>query len=849
MPDALVSFVFSLLLASGATFYTAFMRDKPSALHTALAFALSTATAAAVVPFYGAAVCVLYLPLWAAGYLGGITTVLVSWVAAQAVAYVLGVAPVCWWSSLLVGLLGCVWSRIPLRRGDRRRLALAVSATGIFLLWPLGFTARLLLQMGVLFLLLFARELLQRSMWRAVWQRYLHDGGLVILYSGGGEVMMESAALRRDGPAAEALRRHSNVFFHQLGSVVPIEHAGRQFLMTLSPVALPTGEVGRLASFQDVTRTTRALREKAEFFALATEGFGVCTTEGELILANQALEDMLGCSPGANNPCVMDFVHPDERDQVRMLADTLRSRRREHVRVEVRLRHRGGEYRWANVAGVLSEEEDVIYFVVHDTHARFLRERELTESYRQAVEQTKMLAMVKEAIVVFSLAGVVRYWNRGAVELYGYTARNATAHEEPLLLATRYPSPREEIIELTCRDGSWHGTVARTTARGEGKLVEVRWTILSEEGGSPRDIVEISSDVTAALRDNRRLQQLATIVESTDDAVISLSLKGETLTYNRGAEQMCGFTKEEVCGRPFLELVAEENCREADEALREAAAGRSVSDCRDLFRHKLGTTLCTSSSVFPITDERGKINGISLLARDVTAERVMERESARLELLSVMGQLAAGIGHELRNPLTTVRGFLQFFARNSDLAAVHPQLDIMLTDLDAAHEIISQFLSLARDSGGVAKCLDLNQVVRGVLPMLRADAHMRNCCVVAECRAVPYLCLVEGEVAQLILNLARNGLQAMTDGGVLTISTAERDGVIVLEVSDTGHGITREVAEKMWTPFFTSRDGAVGLGLAVCECIATRQGARITFKTSEQGTTFTVEFGREDKAC
>ena len=115
-----------------------------------------------------------------------------------------------------------------------------------------------------------------------------------------------------------------------------------------------------------------------------------------------------------------------------------------------------------------------------------------------------------------------------------------------------------------------------------------------------------------------------------------------------------------------------------------------------------------------------------------------------MERLSVMGQLAAGIGHELRNPLTTVRRFLQFFAGNKDMAFIHPQLAIMLTDLDAAHDIISQFLPLARDGVGDAKCLDLNQVVHGVLPLLRADAHLRDCRVIAECRAVPRLWLVEG---------------------------------------------------------------------------------------------------------
>jgi len=89
----------------------------------------------------------------------------------------------------------------------------------------------------------------------------------------------------------------------------------------------------------------------------------------------------------------------------------------------------------------------------------------------------------------------------------------------------------------------------------------------------------------------------------------------------------------------------------------------------------------------------------------------------------------------------------------------------------------------------------------------------------------------------------------MAAGGVLTISTAECGGTVLLSVSDNGHGIAQDVAGKMWAPFFTTRDGAVGLGLAVGECIAERQKARITYTTSERGSIFTVAFSEEGSKC
>ena len=850
MPDALISFVFSFLLAAAGVFYVTFLCDRVSRARTTAAFSLSAMLAVASMPLYSAMVCVTYLPLWAGGYIGGLSTLLPVWVVAQVTLHLMGMPGVCWSSSLLMGVLGWLWACLPISRTDHKRLMLTAATAGVFLMWPIRHDARLLLMAGVLGLALFTWHLEHISMRRAVWQQYFAERGYVLVFGSCGDVLLTSPALQRDLGVAEVLKRCAYTHYQQVGSVVPIEHAERHWLMTLAWIPLPMGEVGRMASFQDVTRATQAAQEMAQFFALSAEGFGVCSTQGHLLVANQALAAMLGCSvDGSSDVCVMNFVHPEERDKVLLLAEDLRSESAQHVRVDLRLLHSGSEYRWAHVAGVYSKEDEVIYVVVHDIHERHLRELNLNEKYRQESEQAKMLAMVREAIIVFSLDGVIRYWNKGAEQLYGYRVSDALSCTECNLLSTRYPAWPAFIKEQVCEAGIWQGVVARTAAGGETKLCEVRWAILRDAAGTPRDIVELSSDVTADLRDGSRREQLAAIVESTEDAVISLSFDGTTLTYNRGAEQMCGYTRDEVCGRHFLELVAPENHAAVAEMLCRAGEGASVDDYSNLLPHKTGVPLCTRASIVPMRDALGKIYGLSILARDVTEERTMERESARLERLSVMGQLAAGIGHELRNPLTTVRGFLQLFAKNPELASVHSQLAVMLADLESAHAITSQFLALARNSACEMKCANLNHLVQGVLPLVRADAHMRDCQVIVRTQGLPCQRLAERDISQLILNLARNGLQSMGAGGVLTISTEESAGRVLLNVSDTGHGITQEVADKMWAPFFTTRDGAVGLGLAVCECIAKHHGAKITFNTNAQGTTFTVSFLGEETVC
>ncbi|BBB91214.1 MAG TPA: ATP-binding protein [Methylomusa anaerophila] len=221
---------------------------------------------------------------------------------------------------------------------------------------------------------------------------------------------------------------------------------------------------------------------------------------------------------------------------------------------------------------------------------------------------------------------------------------------------------------------------------------------------------------------------------------------------------------------------------------------------------------------------------------------------ARLDRLNIIGEMAASIGHEVRNPLTTVRGFLQHMGNKKALDSYKEQFELMISELDRANSIITDFLSLAKNKAMDFKDLDLNKIIAEVTPMLQADALQHNCQLELDLSVVSTVCVDENSMRQLILNLVRNGIEAMPQGGTVKIATVNCGDKLMLAITDQGIGIPPEFMDKLGTPFFTTKDNGVGLGLAVCYRIVQRHGATISAVSQPgKGTNFTIEFNCNEK--
>lgn len=224
---------------------------------------------------------------------------------------------------------------------------------------------------------------------------------------------------------------------------------------------------------------------------------------------------------------------------------------------------------------------------------------------------------------------------------------------------------------------------------------------------------------------------------------------------------------------------------------------------------------------------------------------LQQKEIDRLDRLNLIGEMAASIGHEVRNPLTTVRGFLQHFSRKEEFQSYTETFGTMIEELDRANEIITEFLTLAKNRKVDLIKIDLNQIVMKLIPLMQADAIIRGITIVAEADSMPQLLLDEKEIRQLVLNLVRNAIEASDNGGVVKIRTRVERQKPILEIVDNGKGIPPAILDKLGTPFLSTKVQGTGLGLAVCYRIAERHSAFIRIASEESiGTTIQVIFNQ-----
>lgn len=243
-----------------------------------------------------------------------------------------------------------------------------------------------------------------------------------------------------------------------------------------------------------------------------------------------------------------------------------------------------------------------------------------------------------------------------------------------------------------------------------------------------------------------------------------------------------------------------------------------------------------------ILSEKNEFIGAIGIFEDISQKVEIEKEMARLDSLNLIGQMAGGIGHEVRNPMTSVRGFLQLLANKENDSKKMEYYDIMIDELDRANSIITEFLSLARDRVVELRPTSLNAIINALYPLLSSDAMEQDRRIMLNKEDVPNIPLNEKEIRQLIINLVRNALEASPSAGVITISTYVSNGEVVLSVEDEGTGIPPEIYDKLGTPFVTTKDNGTGLGVSVCYSIAHKHNAKIDVKTGSTGTTFYVRF-------
>ena len=256
------------------------------------------------------------------------------------------------------------------------------------------------------------------------------------------------------------------------------------------------------------------------------------------------------------------------------------------------------------------------------------------------------------------------------------------------------------------------------------------------------------------------------------------------------------------------------------------------------------TTLWMEQKCVPIYDGNGHLIAFEGIIRDITVRNKLEQMTLMFDRMNLVGIMAATVAHEIRNPLTTVRGYLQVMGRKEKYQTDKEKFNLMIEEIDRANTIIGEYLSLSQTKAVHLKIHSLNSIIETLFPLIQANATPSKICTHLDLTNIPELLLDENEIRQLLLNLVHNSIEAMPSGGKLIIRTFSEITNVVLSISDQGSGIPSHILDNLGTPFITTKDTGTGLGVSICYQIAHRHNANIKINTSAEGTTFFVYFNQ-----
>lgn len=318
---------------------------------------------------------------------------------------------------------------------------------------------------------------------------------------------------------------------------------------------------------------------------------------------------------------------------------------------------------------------------------------------------------------------------------------------------------------------------------------------------------------------------------------------------NAASERLleCGLTSS--LGKPLQDVLKESYQDKIINLVQDSLHGHAEVVLKDLEistaqNHKILYLIAS-----PIINIRNEIIGAFCIILDVTAEKMHERNLRRTEHLAALGELSAAVAHEIRNPLTSIQGFLQLMC-NKQISEQHKEyIQIMLAELKRTNDIISEFLAFARPQKLNMQKQDLNLLIKETVKIMECEFDLQKIHIVTSCSKIPALAFDRDQLKQVLLNLFRNSLQAMSPGGRLQVSTAYDSAYqqVSINIQDDGEGIPPENIEKIFIPFFTTKESGTGLGLSICSRIIQNHGGKLEVTSQVgQGTTFTITLPQVD---
>lgn len=377
-----------------------------------------------------------------------------------------------------------------------------------------------------------------------------------------------------------------------------------------------------------------------------------------------------------------------------------------------------------------------------------------------------------------------------------------------------------------------------------------KWQVFKDDSGKPLRVRGANIDITDRKQAEEASLQLAAIVQSADDAIVSKDLNGIVTSWNPAAEKIFGYRAEEIVGHSILLIIPPELHDQEPRILSKMRAGERIEHFETVRVRKDGERLNVSLTISPVRNQTGKIIGVAKIVRDITRQKKLEENLHTSEKLAAVGRLAASIAHEINNPLEAVTNFLYLAKHEPELP---DQLKDYLTcadkELRRVSHIARQTLGFYRDDSQPSEVV-VAEAVEDILTIYESRLRYKGLHIEKRIQHGLRVCTVREEFKQMLSNLIANAIDASEEGGrILIRARATRhfqsggEGIRVT-VADEGVGISPENKQQLFTPFFTTkREVGTGLGLWITKELIEKKGGSIRFHSrtkNKSGTTMSL---------
>ncbi|MGZ8798299.1 MAG: ATP-binding protein [Thermoanaerobaculia bacterium] len=460
-------------------------------------------------------------------------------------------------------------------------------------------------------------------------------------------------------------------------------------------------------------------------------------------------------------------------------------------------------------------------------------------------------------------APVISYSADGPVRTLKFAANRLGPDASMAILVTDVTEPHARETGLRRSNEEMEDRIRERTAALARKVDEVRdarvaaLNMMEDAVDAARSLERVNRDLKQQISARRESEEahrrLSTVVEQASELIGITDAQGVIEYVNPAFERVTGYTRDEALGQTPRLLKSGKQDAAFYKTLWSVITAGSVWHGHFINRRKDGSHYEEEATISPVRDNDGTITKFVAIKRDVTAEVALGDQLRHAQKIEAIGTLAGGVAHDFNNLLQAMLSIVQVLKRKSAELPRHVEhLKQLELTIRRGAGLTRQLLLFARRETAKREDLDLNQILRDLLAFLRRVVRA-NIRLTVEPANVPFWISADrGQIEQVIMNLAVNAIDAMPEGGALSIAAGRDEHAAWLKVSDTGTGIPETIRDRIFEPFFTTKEAGkgTGLGLSVVHGIIAAHGGRIDVECpAEGGTTFRVEFPLQNRAA